>query len=965
MKKALKITGITALVILIILVFLLLSPMLFREKFEKIIKNTANKELKTEMNFSDLNVSFFRHFPNLTITLSDFSLRSSAPFATDTLVKARDISFGLSLGSIFSGPIKITKVYLNRGRVIIQYNDHGEPNYDVYYASSDTTEKADTTTQPASIQIEHIYFIKTDFIYADPTIPLKVVAHGINYHGTSKVKEDIFRLTSNVRIDSVDLIYNGVRYIRSQPVKAKLTTAINTNSLDMKFEKNDLYIQDVPFDFKGEFSFRPNGYSLFISLFSQYKDEYLSGSVHLVSDKNLWVSAKADVNIDLHKWAEGFGIKDYEVEGHFTMKLKALGEYISAPETNGGSAIPEILSIPQFNLSAQLDKGSFHLASLPESVKDISFDLKAACKNNDYRSITVQLENFKAGFLGNKINGYLRVNGLIDYPIESRFNTKINLAEIRKVIPLDSLDLQGLLDLQLDVKGKYAPEKKLFPVADVTLSLTDGAVQTKYYPRPVKNINVSGKIRNTTGEISDTRINIDTVSFTFEDNSFGLKAQLQDPGNLAYDIAAKGSIDVAKIYRLFSQEGMELNGFISMDLALKGHQSDAMAGRYEKLDNKGRFELRDIGFSSEYLPLPFIIKDGVFLVQNDNIRFQKFHSRYGQSDITLDGRLSNVVNYLLADNQPLKGNFTLHAGFLLLDEFMSTTEESADTTAVLQQDSITPPSGVIVLPKNLQLALNADVRKLRFQGLDVTNLKTTVELKQGLLLLKAMDFDLIGCNVAMDATYGSINPSRAFFDFHVKADHFDVKKAYQEVELFRNLSPAAGKCEGIVSLDYSLKGKLDEGMNPVYPSLEGSGVITLEKVKVMGLKLFTSLSKNLEKEKIKNPDLSKVEIRSSIRNNVITLEKTKMKMAGFRLRVSGETNFNGSLNLKARLGLPPLGIIGIPIHVTGTQKNPKFRYGRGATSEEVEETEYTDELSPEMLQMIRNAKEEELEEENK
>ena len=39
-----------------------------------------------------------------------------------------------------------------------------------------------------------------------------------------------------------------------------------------------------------------------------------------------------------------------------------------------------------------------------------------------------------------------------------------------------------------------------------------------------------------------------------------------------------------------------------------------------------------------------------------------------------------------------------------------------------------------------------------------------------------------------------------------------------------------------------------------------------------------------------------------------------------------------------RLGLPPLGIIGIPIKVTGTQQNPKISLG--SKSKDLEETEY-------------------------
>ena len=41
-----------------------------------------------------------------------------------------------------------------------------------------------------------------------------------------------------------------------------------------------------------------------------------------------------------------------------------------------------------------------------------------------------------------------------------------------------------------------------------------------------------------------------------------------------------------------------------------------------------------------------------------------------------------------------------------------------------------------------------------------------------------------------------------------------------------------------------------------------------------------------------------------------------------------------------RLGLPPLGIIGIPLVITGNKDNPKVKIGR--QSEDLKETEDTD-----------------------
>jgi AsmA protein len=326
----------------------------------------------------------------------------------------------------------------------------------------------------------------------------------------------------------------------------------------------------------------------------------------------------------------------------------------------------------------------------------------------------------------------------------------------------------------------------------------------------------------------------------------------------------------------------------------------------------------------------------------------------------MDGHLSNVVNYLLSD-QTLKGTFTFKSNYLAADELIPSDTNSAEVATESQPQA----AGVFIVPPDLEVGLKVDAKKVNYQKMDFTDFLATIEIKKGMLLLKSMNFDLIGCKVKMDATYGTLNPYRAFFDFHIVANDFDIKRAYNEVEMFRNLSSSAANCEGIVSLDYRIKGTLDAEMSPVYPSLEGGGTINLKKIKVNGMKLFTAMSKNLEKEKIKNPDLSKVELKTTIKNNVITLEKTKMKISGFRFRIGGETNFNGALNFKARLGLPPLGLVGIPIRILGTQDNPKFKYGRGNKDEDVEESAYSDEVPPDMLEKIKNAKEEDIEEEDK
>jgi len=282
---------------------------------------------------------------------------------------------------------------------------------------------------------------------------------------------------------------------------------------------------------------------------------------------------------------------------------------------------------------------------------------------------------------------------------------------------------------------------------------------------------------------------------------------------------------------------MDLEGYIDADVAFKGSQEDAMNGSYENLENSGTLKLRNIKTTTDYLPKPFIIKQGTFVFNQDKMNFNYFVANYGETDFKMHGYLQNVIDYALTDSAILKGSFTLSSDYINVDEFMSNAmipPTISDSTQV----KVTVPTGVVVIPANFDLHFNATANKVNLQNLKLENLKGNMNINKGQLELKNSGFDMIGANVNMDVVYGSQSPEKAFFDFKVLAKDFDVKRAYNEVKLFREMATAAESAEGIISLDYKVAGILDNNMKPIYPSLTGGGILSVKKVKMKGFKLF-------------------------------------------------------------------------------------------------------------------------------
>lgn len=908
--KTLKIVGIT-LGVLLLLMFVL--PIIFPGKIKEQVELFANEKLEGELSFGETHLSFFRHFPSLTVTLDDFLLKGSVPFEKDTLIAANDVAFGINLKTLlFNSKISIDEIYLNEAFVNIKVNAEGSPNYNVYKGEPSAEEQSASET---SIKLARIKIKDTKLLYNDLSSKVLVKANGFNYLGKGDLEKAIFDLYTEAAIDSFDFTYDGEQYLKSKKVNASLITKINTNSLAFVFEENDLKINKLPVDFKGKFDFLKDGYRMDFNV--QSKNANL----------NDFFTALPPVYL---KWLEQTKIK-----GKTDLFFELKGDYITAEN-----------KMPNMHFNMKVRDGFISNQSTPYPAENIFLNFDTKLPSLDPEKLIVKIDSIYFDVEKDYFNGNVIVEGLSKPKVDIRVRSKLDLAKLDKAVGLKDFGIQnlkGILNANIVSKGVYDASKNQFPVTNGNLELKDGLIQTDYYPTAIQKINLVSSISSNKGSMKDLEVKVSPASFVFEGKPFYVNASFQNFEDIAYNIKAKGELDIEKIYKVFSQKGLDVTGYVKLDVAFQGKQSDATNGNYANLNNKGTMELREIKTTSQYFPIPFVINEGVFLFNQDQMTFSNFKATYGQSDFLMNGAMSNVINFVLSDTEVLKGNFNVSSNYINIDEFMSNTDVTNQNTSSNETKTVAE-AGVIVIPKTFDFKLNASSKKINFDDLIIENLNGKLVLNQGRLQLKNTNFSLIGTNVNMSADYYAENSSKAVFDYTINATDFDIKRAYNEVKMFREMASAAEYAEGIISLKYKIGGVLEGDMMPNYPSLKGGGELSVRQVKMKGFKLFNAVSKKTDAEGLKDPDISKVTIHTTVKNNIIKIEPFKFKVAGFRPKIQGESSFDGRLNMKMRLGIPPFGIIGIPIKITGTQENPIIGVGR--KTEDLEETEYEEGTAP-------------------
>src|SRR5215207_5141975 len=144
MKRPKRILAIAGTLLLVVLALLFVLPLLFRDRIAQRVKTEVNSSLNARVDWRDAGLTFFRHFPNLTLTLDDLTAANVGRFQGDTLAAVRHLRVVLDLASVLGNvtagrPIVVRAVELDQPRLRLIKLADGRAHWDITKPTSDTT----------------------------------------------------------------------------------------------------------------------------------------------------------------------------------------------------------------------------------------------------------------------------------------------------------------------------------------------------------------------------------------------------------------------------------------------------------------------------------------------------------------------------------------------------------------------------------------------------------------------------------------------------------------------------------------------------------------------------------------------------------------------------------------------------------------------------------------------------------
>lgn len=433
MKTFLKIFGS---IVATLLAVMLVVPIFLGDKIGEIVKTEANKMLNAKVDFEELDISLFRHFPKASLDISDLSVTGVDKFEGETLVAAERIELAVDILSIFGESFEISKVWL-RGPVIngVVLAD-GSVNWDIMKPSDEpATEETPAEEQkeeeesgePFKLSLKSLIISDAKISYTDKTPGASMHFHtspvNLSLSGDMSMAETVLSLAA----DAGDITFVSGKDSYAAGLKAQLKGDIGA-----KIEQGVYSLSGM--------SFSVNSVGATIDGSVQMLDKGIQTDLTLKSPN---INFKSILSL-----VPAIFTKDFEdLTAGGTVKLGATVKGLLSEK-----------SIPAFDLSLSVDNGSFKYAALPQSVENIG--LKVNVKNNGTKldATRVDVPLLAASFGGQSFSASATVaTPISDLQFSAKLKGKINLGAIKDIYPLDDdMSLSGIVTADASAAGKLS-----------------------------------------------------------------------------------------------------------------------------------------------------------------------------------------------------------------------------------------------------------------------------------------------------------------------------------------------------------------------------------------------------------------------------------------------------------------------------------------------------------------------------
>ena len=631
-----------------------------------------------------------------------------------------------------------------------------------------------------------------------------------------------------------------------------------------------------------------------------------NGQVNIIFNKesrgNFDIAIKQDIAVKEVNTSDSFSfnIEEYQLENinfkyidrssNMVMKLENINH------TGKGNFAKEILDLDTKStaiLSLDLDKVNY--------IHDVAVSLNAV--------LGIDLKNSKYTFKEN--TGYinqlpLEFNGFIQLLADSQLyniNFKTPTSSFKNLLALlpkqysgnlQAIETAGNFDLNGLVKGILSENR--IPTFDISFSSKNAMFKYDDLPKSVEKINIASKIINKTGKIEDTYVNVNKLTFKIDEDVFSANGSVAKiTTNPKVNIAAKGTINLANISKVYPALEKDLSGILNADISTNFDMNSIENGNYQNIKNAGNINVNDFKYNGKDVAKAFYIKKTGITFNTNSIKLNEFDAKTGDSDVSITGNLDNFYGFLFK-NQVLKGDFTLKSNTFKVSDFLTTNASSTENKEETEQ---------LKIPAFLDCKFYANAKNVTYDNINLKNVSGTIYVKDETVDLQNLKSEVYGGNIAFTGKV-STKGDTSKFNMALNLKELNIAESFGTLEMLKSIAPIAKTIEGKINSTVNLSGNLNKDMTPNLETITGDlfGKLLNPKLNASNSKSLSLLGSKLSFLDTDKLNLDGINAFLSFDNGQVNVKPIPLKYKDIGIEISGNHNFDNTMNYNLVFDVP-------------------------------------------------------------
>ena len=835
-----KILRFTGFLLLGILLAMFLVPIIFKDKIIQSVKNALNDQLIAEVDFKDASLSLIRSFPNARLTIDDLQITGVDTFENVPLFNAKEVYLVSDISPLFKKGGKLSIKFVSASDAFINIV---QLNEDI--ANYNITKPTDDTSG-FNLVLEGYELNNTRISYLDQTMLMQVTAAGLQHSGSGNLSDAVFELNTKTLIDSLYISYENFTYLNHVNTAADLTFKVDLPGERYAVENGVVRLNKLELSGNALVDFEEQGMMVKTDLKSvgQSFENFVS-ALPFIENK-----------------------KEYQAKGSADLSVKADGLY------NGEEGL-----YPSFDVALKLKDGYLKYKSLPYPVSPVNADVQISSKDQKMKDLSVKVPHFDFGINNEKISGELFVDRASTSPyLKGAVKGGIDLNNWKNALHMDGVDqLSGKILADLSYNGK---------LSDIQQSAYDRigfdghfTLKNILYQQKNKPLIQLGSVKL---DASPKMLVMRSENIKMGRSVLDLNGEIKDP----LKVALKEEQLVGRIQ--MESDFLDLDEFSSQDEGVSNQTSGSHSfdpENYKASNIDLNLDLKKIRFGQkDYDNVQVAGKLGLNVLD-----IQKMTATIDKSDLTLQGKVINAYDFV-ANGQKLSGNITLLSNYLDMNQFMTAEGESSQT-------------GVILLPENVDVRIDADIKRLDYTNYTLSNLTGNVSVADREARLENINTEILGGRIQFEGLYNTAGP-KPEYTLKMALDKIRIEDAYNTFVTMKTLAPVSQFIKGFLNTTLIMSGSLTEQMTPEWTDLNAEGFIETIHSALKNLTIMDQIADKLGVEALKKIDITSSKNWFSVKEGTVELKEKTFTVQDIGLRISGTHHIKGAMDYDLFLKIP-------------------------------------------------------------